>query len=442
LCGNRIGIRAFTRVRFFGIYLQKRAIIPIYSIGKQLKGLESMGKVNLDDLKIDHERGARKRGFPLFGMALLFVLGAAAGLGLVYFKPDFVLSLMRIQNEKTQAVTNDSTVPTSPTPTNGDGQPDHGETGKAGNDAEEPEKKQPAGFNEGGWIEVPSYHPVVVSSLIPGRLEELNVLEGSRVEKGDVIAVLYQKDIEDEVKKALAEVEAARAELARYEAGYRKQEKERARADLKSAEADVEHKEQVKERTEKLLETGAVSAEELERDLAAYRIAEAKAETLRQELLLKEEGYRSEEIQAAAAELEKRKALLALARNRFEYTVIKSPVSGVVLDRHVTPGTYIPAGDPKIVSLYDPTDLQVRVDVRQENIRKVYIGQETEIFTDAEPTRAYAGRVVRIDPLADFKKNTIQVKIKVLDPSDELHPEMIARIRFKRRDNEKSHGED
>ena len=58
-----------------------------------------------------------------------------------------------------------------------------------------------------------------------------------------------------------------------------------------------------------------------------------------------------------------------------------------------------------------------------------------------DPSRAYAGKVIRIDPLADFKKNTIQVKVKLLETSDQLHPEMIGRIRFMRKKDDKNDGE-
>ena len=102
----------------------------------------------------------------------------------------------------------------------------------------------------------------------------------------------------------------------------------------------------------------------------------------------------------------------------------------------VTPGTTIPAGNLRLVSLYDPSDLQVRVDVRQENIGGVFIGQKVEVFTDVEPGRSYGGEVIRIEPMADFKKNTIQVKVRLHDTSDKLFPEMIARIRFKEKDKE------
>ena len=109
---------------------------------------------------------------------------------------------------------------------------------------------------------------------------------------------------------------------------------------------------------------------------------------------------------------------------------MKSPSKGVVLQRFVSPGSSLMGGALAVVALYDPEDLQVRVDVRQENAGKITVGQSVEITTDAEPNRRYKGTVIRVDPLADLRKNTIQAKVKLLEAGARLHPEMICRVRF------------
>jgi len=357
-----------------------------------------MSEVDLNDLKIDHKPRRRSPWIPFLPLFLIsFLLG-----GLL----TYLLFPREPRYSPEQGRKND---PIDPSP---------GPSGPA-----------PV-FTEGGWIEVPSYHPIVVSALIPGRVDELRVLEGSAVKKGDVIAMLYQKDLKDGMEKAAAELKVAEATLLRLRAGFRMQEVEAARADFAAAQADLKLKKQILERTRKVVSSGAVSEEDLDRDEAEYAGAKARYEKLRQELQLKEEGSRVEDIQAAEAEVRRRRALLELARNQLEYGTIRSPADGVVLERYVTPGTSISMANPRIVSLYDPGDLQVRVDVRQENIGRVFVGQRVEVFTDAEPERSYPGTVIRLEPKADFKKNTVQVKVKLQETSRLLHPEMIARIQF------------
>lgn len=95
-------------------------------------------------------------------------------------------------------------------------------------------------FTAGGWIEAPFPFPVMVSPLIEGRLDELLVWEGQKVEKDAVIARLYRRDFENALQLAEARVAAAAARLAKLEAGNRAQEIEKARAEMQEAEAQAE----------------------------------------------------------------------------------------------------------------------------------------------------------------------------------------------------------
>jgi HlyD family secretion protein len=286
------------------------------------------------------------------------------------------------------------------------------------------------GFGEGGWIEVPSYHPIVVSALIPGRVDELLVLEGSRVAKGQVVARLYKKDLERDFRRAEADVGEAQARLALLRAGYRKEEVAKARVDVARLEEEVKLAEKVLARTRELVPTGAASREDLDRHASALEVARARVAAAREELGRLEAGFRVEEVNQAEAALASAEASRDLAEARLSYTEVKSPAAGVVMERYVTPGTWLTAAEPRVVALYDPKDLQVRVDVRQVNSTQVFVGQKAKISTEAEPGRTYPGEVIRLEPVADFKKNTIQAKIRILEPSESLHPEMICRVRF------------
>ena len=291
-------------------------------------------------------------------------------------------------------------------------------------------RSRAGGFGEGGWIEVPSYHPVVISALVAGRVDELLVLEGSRVAKGQVVARLYRKDLERDFRRTEAEVGEARARLALLKAGYRKEEVAKARVEVTRLEEEVNLAEKVLARTRELVPTGAASREALDRHASALEVARARVEAAREELGRLEAGFRVEEVAQAEAALARTEAARDLAEARLSYTDVKSPAAGVVMERYVTTGTLLSAADPRVVALYDPEDLQVRVDVRQTNSTQVFVGQKAKISTEAEPGRTYPGEVIRLEPVADFKKNTIQAKIRILEPSESLHPEMICRVRF------------
>ena len=135
------------------------------------------------------------------------------------------------------------------------------------------------GFGEGGWVEVPSYHPLVVSALVPGRVEELLVLEGSPVTAGQVVARLYARDLTDAVRLKDAAVEEAKAALALMNAGYRKEEVAKASAVATRLEAELSLTEKIAERTAALVPAGAASAEELGAQATALRTMVSRFKT-------------------------------------------------------------------------------------------------------------------------------------------------------------------
>jgi multidrug efflux pump subunit AcrA (membrane-fusion protein) len=83
-----------------------------------------------------------------------------------------------------------------------------------------------------------------------------------------------------------------------------------------------------------------------------------------------------------------------------------------------------------LLHLYDPERLQVRVDVPLADAAGVFVGQRCEIVVDVLPDVVFAGDVTRITHQADLQKNTLQVKVRVIDPDPVLKPEMLTRVRF------------
>jgi len=86
-------------------------------------------------------------------------------------------------------------------------------------------------------------------------------------------------------------------------------------------------------------------------------------------------------------------------------------------------------GSSAVVSLYDHKRLQVRVDVRLEDVPQVQIGQPAMIET-AALSGPIAGEVISVTTLADIQKNTLQVKVAVLDPPEVIKPEMLGKVTF------------
>jgi multidrug efflux pump subunit AcrA (membrane-fusion protein) len=80
--------------------------------------------------------------------------------------------------------------------------------------------------------------------------------------------------------------------------------------------------------------------------------------------------------------------------------------------------------------LYDPGKLQVRVDIPLADAAKVSVGRRAKVVVGVLPDRTFDGEIARIVPQADIQRNTLQVKVRIIDPAPELRPDMLARVRF------------
>jgi multidrug efflux pump subunit AcrA (membrane-fusion protein) len=80
--------------------------------------------------------------------------------------------------------------------------------------------------------------------------------------------------------------------------------------------------------------------------------------------------------------------------------------------------------------LYDPKRLQVRVDVPLADAAKVGVGQAAKVVVGVLPDKTFDGVITRVVNEADVQKNTLQVKVAITNPTAELKPEMLARVRF------------
>jgi HlyD family secretion protein len=123
------------------------------------------------------------------------------------------------------------------------------------------------------------------------------------------------------------------------------------------------------------------------------------------------------------------------AKLRLSRMEVRSPADGIVMQRLVEPGSKLAFGmDPDhsahAVRLYDPKKLQVRVDVPLADAAKVGVGQRAKIVVGVLPDRTFDGEITRVVHEADIQKNTLQVKVAIADPTSELKPEMLARVRF------------
>jgi len=340
-------------------------------------------------------------------------------------------------------------------------------------------------FQAAGWIE-PRPTTMSVAAMAPGIIEELLVVSGQNVQRGESVAKLISIDAELAVQQAehtleirMGECDRARAELtaarlrvenpvhlriqlADAQSNLAKSKTELAKLPflISAAEANVKYAKGIMEskqfaqgaisnnivaKAENDYEVSVTTLNELvQREPNLQREVQALEEVVsalsqQMELLIDEKRHLAEseaklhsaEASCKEGELSVQQAKLALERN-----TVKAPMSGRILRIIAQPGSRVmgleaTAGQSSstVVEMYDPNSLQVRADVRLEDISLVTQGQSVEIETASTPHKIF-GRVLHITSSASVQKNTIEVKIEVLDPPLTISPEMLVTATF------------
>lgn len=237
-----------------------------------------------------------------------------------------------------------------------------------------------------------------VASKATGRLIELNVREGSKVRKGELLARLDASDV--------------RAAMAGAQAGVRQ-----AQAGVRQAEVELINAQAELTRTQGLQAQGFVSPQAV--DTIQTRLNAAKAL-----------------VASAQAGLAAAQAQVNVQRVAEDFTEIRAPFDGVVLVKNanvgdvITPLSSAAGTQGAVVTMADMSTLEVEADVSESSLSKARMGQPVEIILDALPGVRMMGRVGGIVPTVDRAKATVTTKIRFDQLDARILPEMSAKVSF------------
>mgnify|MGYP002651361895 CR=1 FL=1 len=238
-----------------------------------------------------------------------------------------------------------------------------------------------------------------VSSKITGRVREVRIEEGQRVEAGDIMATLDPIDADAQRALSASQLAAARSQTGSVQ------------AQLAQAEADAT-------RLAALVDQQLVSR-------AQYDQAVAQRDALRAQLVTAQRNAR------VAADS------LAIADLGVENTVVRAPFSGVVIAKAAQPGEIVSplsAGGgftrTGIGTIVDMDSLEVEVDVGESYIGRVRPGMPVEATLNAYPDWKIPAEVIAIIPAADRGKATVKVRIAIREKDARIVPDMGVRVSF------------
>lgn len=279
---------------------------------------------------------------------------------------------------------------------------------------------------------------ILVSPKVSGMIVELNIEEGKRVTKGDVLAIIESTEYQSEFDRQTALLAAAKQRLLELERGSRPEEVSQAEADLAQAETQLEEDERQYKRQQLLAKQNAGTETALTQAETQSIGQQKRVERARLALTLLRQGAREERVEIARAEVKQVEADLARATWRLGNCTIHAPISGTILRKNAEEGNIVNSvafnGSYSICEMADLANLEVDLKILESDIRKIRVGQKCTITTEAWPGRVYEGHVDRLLPIADRAQGAVPTRVKVKVPADEegvyLKPEMSAVVTF------------
>ena len=283
-------------------------------------------------------------------------------------------------------------------------------------------------------------HERVLSFEVSGRVKELRVRRGERVEAGQVLAVLDDSMERPQREAKAAEAQAADAQLDLLKAGARAEEIRAAEAQLRGATAAEEAARDAFERTRKLSSEGTVPASRLEETKGQADRTRAERQAAEERLQALRAGARSQEVRAAIARSSQAHAALEAADARLARFVLRSEIGGTILDTHVEPGEVAQPGTP-IATVGETRRPYLDVFVPQGEVGDLRVSARAEVRVDALPDERFQGTVEMIGRSLEFTPRflfsdkerpnlVVRVRIDLQDPKERLHAGVPAFARF------------
>ena len=305
---------------------------------------------------------------------------------------------------------------------------------------------------------------VIVSPQVAGQIGQMLVTDGQPVKKGQLLATINPDELRADTQYYAENAQGMSSQVRESEATLRFQQQQTAHQtaqaestlasaeeQVKAAAADLENARLTWNRTENLAQQHVASQQEADQARTAFNAAEAKLDALRKQAdaaraavaLAKANAEQvaarrsqvqiDEHMQAAAA------AQRAKADVRLQYTQIASPLDGFVDVRAVRAGEYVNPGQP-VLTLINPDDLWVRIDVEETYIDRVRIGDKLPVRlpsgVEREGTVFYRGADAGFATQRDVSRTkrdikTFEVRLRVDNHDRALAVGMSAYVTLK-----------
>ncbi len=233
-------------------------------------------------------------------------------------------------------------------------------------------------------------HPqkeIMVLPKLPGKVNQVNVTVGSEVKQGDILFILDDKDIRQQVEQTRLSVEMAKINY------------ERTKEQIDAAKLNYE-------KAKELYEQGLMNKSQYEQ--AQMAASEKPLEISKIQLQQAELGYQQ-------------------ALSNTNNTIVTAPINGIVSIVNVKAGEMASNAQPAVI-IVDTKELKIKIDVTENTINKLLVGQSVKVEIPAISVGGLTGKIESISPVADARTRLYPVQISLEENTHPIKPGMFASV--------------
>ncbi|MGH9514544.1 MAG: efflux RND transporter periplasmic adaptor subunit [Terriglobales bacterium] len=281
-------------------------------------------------------------------------------------------------------------------------------------------QREPIAEIVSGEAELFAYRQASLSPKIASPIYRYNVNRGQQVHKGQLLAVLENRDLAAAVKDAEGGLYQAQANYATTSAATIPQQLQKAETDLANAKTNLEAEQKLYDNRVVLYKQGAIAGKDLDQSAVTFTAAKTQYENALKQLTDLKATVAGATKQSAAGQLESAQAKKQAADVQLHYSELRSPMDGVVAYRNLYPGDIAPAGTA-LITVMDVSKVIAKLHLPQAKAARLKIGDPASLKVEGVD-HPLPGRVSVLSPALDPNSTTSEVWVEAPNPTGQLEP--------------------
>jgi HlyD family secretion protein len=271
--------------------------------------------------------------------------------------------------------------------------------------------------------------PIAQSAIVPkisAPVQKFLVNRGSHVHKGQLLAVLENRDLAAAAQENKGAYTQAEATYAITTAADLPQQMQKAELDTQAAKQALDAQQKIYDSRQQLFREGALPRKELDQSSVDLTNARNQYEIAQRHLDSLKGMGEAQLSKSAQGQLESAKGKFQGAEAQLQYSEIRSPISGVITDRPLYPGEMAAAGTP-LLTIMDISQVVARAHIPQTEAVLLKRGDNATLSAPGLD-QPIAGKLVLVSPALDPSSTTVEIWVQCKNPKELLRPGTSAQI--------------